>query len=264
MSGLNSLTKVIAILDLYAGDRLEWTPEELMRELGYTRPTLYRYLKVLREAGLLASHHGAGFTLGPRVVEMDYLLRQSDPVILAGQDHLEELTGLYPCSALLVRAYGDRILCVAAECSVPNPLSSYYRGRPMPLTRGAIARSIIAALPRRHLLNFIATHRDDMQAVGLGDSDEEIADRMRQIRRQGYAVGYGEVTPGVVGIAAPVLDATGTPIASIAVTIAGNLITNDRIDEIGARIKAAGEDITVRLSGTDQCAPADTETGDHP
>ena len=33
MSGLNSLDKVLSILDLFTEDRLEWTPEEMMREL---------------------------------------------------------------------------------------------------------------------------------------------------------------------------------------------------------------------------------------
>ena len=51
MSGINSATRIMAILDVFTEDRLEWTPEELMAELGYSRPTLYRCLKTLREAG---------------------------------------------------------------------------------------------------------------------------------------------------------------------------------------------------------------------
>jgi hypothetical protein len=50
----NSLERVLAVLEVFTEDRLEWTPEELMQELGYSRPTLYRYLKTLKEAGLLS------------------------------------------------------------------------------------------------------------------------------------------------------------------------------------------------------------------
>lgn len=259
MSGLNSLEKVLTILDLFTEDRLTWSPEDLMRATGFPRPTLYRYIKVLREAGLLSALHGSGLTLGPRVVEMDYLLRQSDPLILAGQPHLERLTGLYPCSSLLVRWYGERILCVAVECSTANPLSSYHRGRPMPLTRGAIARSIVAALPKRQQLPFIAAHRADLQAVGLGVTDDDILESFRQVRRQGYAVAYGEITPGVVGIAAPVFDSGDSPIACICVTIAGNLITSDRIKEIGGQIRDAATAISTQLSRSEDIS-ASTET----
>lgn len=260
MSGLNSLEKVLTILNLFTEDRLNWTADDLIQTTGYPRPTLYRYLKVLREAGLLSALSGAGYTLGPRVVEMDYLLRKSDPLILAGQKHLERLTGLYPCSALLMRWYGERILCVAVECSTPNPLSSYHRGRPMALTRGAIARSIVAALPMRQQLPFIAEHRADLQAVGLGLTDAEIIESFRQVRRQGYAVAYGEVTPGVVGIAAPVFDSGEIPIACVCLTIAGNLITGNLIKEIGVHIRDAGADISRQLSTSADAPAVSTET----
>jgi DNA-binding IclR family transcriptional regulator len=247
MSGLNSLEKVLAILDLFTEDRLEWTPEEMMRTLGYARPTLYRYLKVMREAGLLTSLPGAGLTLGPRVVEMDYLMRKSDPLLCHGEQLLKDLIARWPCTALLVRWYGRRLLCIASEVSTPDPLSSYPRGRPMPLARGAISRSIMASLPRAKMLALIKENFDDLRAVGLGATPQEIAEHMKQVQRSGYAVAYGEVTPGVVGIAAPVFDATRTPIASLCVTIAGNLISPARIDEIGARVGAAAESVSDRL-----------------
>ena len=73
MKPKNSLERVLAVLEVFSEERLEWTPEDLMRELGYSRPTLYRYLKVLKDAGFLMSTRNAGVTLGPKVVEMDYL-----------------------------------------------------------------------------------------------------------------------------------------------------------------------------------------------
>jgi len=113
----NSLEKVLAVLEVFSEDRLEWTPEELMEELGYSRPTLYRYLKTLKEAGLLTSMPNTGFTLGPKVVEMDYLMRKSDRLIINGSAHLKNLTSKYSCTALLVRWYGNRLLCVDSDTS---------------------------------------------------------------------------------------------------------------------------------------------------
>ena len=53
MKPKNSLERVLAVLEVFSEERLEWTPEDLMRELGYSRPTLYRYLKILKDAGLI-------------------------------------------------------------------------------------------------------------------------------------------------------------------------------------------------------------------
>jgi DNA-binding IclR family transcriptional regulator len=97
---------------------------------------------------------------------MDYLLRKSDPLVLNGSDTWSGLTRAIPCTALLVRWYGNRILCVDSRCSTVNPVSSYPRGRPMPLTRGAIARSIIAFLPRRHVMPCIEQSFDDLRRSG--------------------------------------------------------------------------------------------------
>lgn len=252
----NSLERVLAVLAVFSEDRLEWTPEELMEELGYSRPTLYRYLKTLKDAGLLLSMPNAGFTLGPKVVEMDYLMRKSDPLILEGRAHLQAITGRHPCTALLVRWYGNRMLCVDSVCSTPDPLSSYPRGRPMPLGRGAIARSIIAFLPRRRMLPLIDEMRDDFRAIGLGETSEEVQDSLRKVRKAGIAIAFSEVTPGVVGIAAPVFDAGRSPMASLCVTIAADLVDDGAIAAIAEEVQRHAGELSDALSAMREQADA--------
>lgn len=248
MRATNSLERVLAVLQVFSEARLEWTPEELMEELGYSRPTLYRYLKTLREAGLLTSMPNAGFTLGPKVVEMDYLMRKSDQLVLQGARHLEELSKRYPCTALLVRWYGHKILCVASVTSTNNPQSSYPRGRPMPLLRGAIARSIMAFLPRRRLIPILEHNIEELSAIGLGDTVEEVHQSLKRVKKAGVSVAHGEVTPGVVGIAAPIFDAGQSPLASICITIASDRVDDADIERISADVRQAAQDISGLLS----------------
>jgi DNA-binding IclR family transcriptional regulator len=236
MKPTNSLQRVLAVLEVFSEARLEWMPEDLMKELGYSRPTLYRYLKILKEAGFLMSTRNAGVTLGPKVVELDYLTRRSDALVLAGLPHLKDLTERHACTAMLLRWYGNKILCVASETSARNPISSYPRGRPMPLGRGAIARSIMAFLPKRQLLPLIERNLADLTSVGLGATAEDVQKSLKQVRKAGFSVAYGEVTPGAIGIAAPVFDDRQQPIASVCVTIAGNLVTGTQIDQIGTEV----------------------------
>jgi DNA-binding IclR family transcriptional regulator len=249
MKPTNSLQRVLAVLEVFSEARLEWMPDDLMKELGYSRPTLYRYLKILKEAGFLMSTRNAGVTLGPKVVELDYLTRKSDALVLHGLPHLRDLTEQYSCTAMLLRWYGNKILCVASQSSAKNPISSYPRGRPMPLGRGAIARSIMAFLPKRQLLPLIERNLDDLKSVGLGGSVEDVQKSLRKVRKAGFSVAYGEVTPGAVGIAAPVFDDRRHPIASVCVTIAGNLVTGAQIDQIGSRVLRAASQISAGQVG---------------
>lgn len=237
MTPTNSLERVLAVLDVFSETRLEWTFEELMVELGYSRPTLYRYLKTLKDAGFLTSSHGGGYTLGPRIVELDYLVRKSDTLVLAGAPHLRNLADRRPCTALLVRWYGDKILCVASESSTDRPTSSYPRGRPMPLGRGAIARSIMAYLPRAHVSRLIRRNFDELRSVGLGRTEDEIRKNIGRVRRIGYAIAHGEVTPGAIGVASAILDAASHPVASCCVVLSGNLLTGAMIDRLGEEVR---------------------------
>jgi len=244
MKPATSLQRVLALLEVFSESRLEWTPEDLMKELGYSRPTLYRYLKILKDAGFLMSTRNAAVTLGPKVVELDYLTRRSDPLVISALPHLKQLTERHSCTAMVLRWYGNKILCVASESSARNPVSSYPRGRPMPLGRGAIARSIMAFLPKRQLVPLIERNLADLRAVGLGATVQDVQASLKKLRKAGVAVAYGEVTPGAVGIAAPVFDDRRHPIASVCLTIAGNLVTGAQIDQLGAEVRQVASQIS--------------------
>lgn len=114
---LKSLERMLGILDLFEGATPEWTVERLHQELGYTRSTLYRYLKVLTDAGFLAALPDIGYTLGPRIIELDYKIRTRDRLILASKPAMAELVGEIPSIALLCRCYKDKVLCIHQERS---------------------------------------------------------------------------------------------------------------------------------------------------
>lgn len=247
MSGTGSADRILTILDVFTENRLAWTAEELIEKLGYSRPTLYRYVKLLKEAGFLVSMPNGVLTLGPRFVEMDFLMQRSDPLVRYGKKHLLALSQTWPCTGFLVRWYGEKLLCVASECSIPNPISSYPRGRPMPLARGAISRAIMANLPRRQIERLVETNLEELKSIGLGDDTTQIIETLRGVRREGVAVAFGEVTKGVIGIASPVFGESRTPIAALCMTIAETEVDPDAISKIKQDVKVAAEKLSESL-----------------
>ncbi|MCI5077877.1 IclR family transcriptional regulator [Oricola sp.] len=253
MNARNSLERILALLDVFTEHRLEWTPDELMEALGYSRPTLYRYLKILKEAGFVTSMPSGGFALGPRVVELDYLMRKSDTLTQYARPQMEAFAAAYPCAAMLVRWYGNKLLVVASETTTPELENDYPRGRPLPLARGAISRAIMSALNRRKLVPIIEANLTELSATGLGDTIDEIVSELRRIRRRGYAVAVGELTPGVTGIAAPIFDGGATPIGTFCVTIADTAATPELVERIGGHVREVCSEISARL-GADRRA----------
>ena len=80
---MSSPSRVFAILDLFTEENPVWQPDNINTALGYSRPTGYRYVKELVEAGLLQKISAGNYALGGRIIALDYLLRKTDPILVA-------------------------------------------------------------------------------------------------------------------------------------------------------------------------------------
>jgi DNA-binding IclR family transcriptional regulator len=239
--------RILAILDLFSEDCPNWTTEQMMEALGYSRPTLYRYLKTLKDAGFLASLPNYGYTLGPRVTELDFLMRRSDPLIAESRPHLDRLARRHGAAVFVVRWYRRKLLCVASEDHSHEPRSSYPRGRPMPLGRGAISRAIAAFLPSRERNALIEEYLDEFTTLGIGTTREAVLNELKQVRREGVAVAWGEVTPGLIGIASPILAPDASPIGAICLSKEARGTDDSELSVIKDAILTASLEISGRL-----------------
>lgn len=260
-SASGSGERILAILDLFSEAHPVWLPEEMMETLGYSRPTLYRYLKTLKDSGYLTSLNHDGFTLGPRVTELDFLMRRADPMISAGGPVLASLADQFPGSALLVRWYGDKLLCVSSVVSTDTPRSSYPRGRPMPLGKGAISRAIVAFLPARTRRKYVENHLDEFSVAGVGATVDSVLSTLRHVRRDGVATAWGEVTTGVVGVAAPVLGPDHSPQGAVCLTSDEADMTDTRLNDIRDAVRKSGNQVAARMISQQQTPMSQPEHG---
>jgi DNA-binding IclR family transcriptional regulator len=240
--------RLLAILGLFSEDHSEWTPEDMMQALGFSRPTLYRYLKTLKDAGYLVSLPQSGYTLGPRVTELDFLMRRSDPLIAASDPHLKALAEEFVGSAFVLRFYGQKMLCVASEVSTPEPRSSYPRGRPMPIGKGAVSRAIVAFLPPKERAALVSDYLDAFVTSGIGTTKDAMLTELKHIRRDRVATAHGEVTPGLVGVAAPILAGDSTPIGALCLSTEEANLTKDQLAALRDSIRDRAELISDALA----------------
>ena len=230
MDSSNSLERMLQVVDLIEASDSPVLPDELMARLGLTRSTLYRYLKILSDAGLITSFSGVGFALGPRIAELDYRMRDRDPLIIASRPVMSELVVAIPGVALLCRRYRDKVLCVHQERGATTVISTYERGLARPLFRGAASRIILAYLPPR------VVERLHEQEATKGISLAALRPELKEMRRRGWDLTEGEVTRGVTGIAAPVFDARGRILGSLSLTLGRTKIPTTEAMRIAERV----------------------------
>lgn len=212
-----SLARMLTILELFTEKDPVWSTADLIDALETSRSTGYRYIKTLHDAGLLTTVRNGYYSLGPRIIEMDLQIRQTDPLLLASHGVLEDLVENVGHSALLLTAFRDSVLCIG-ECRAPSsPANRFSRGQRRPMFQGAGSKVILAYLPHHRLKAIYPRHTEEIERAGLGTTWSEFRKALGEIKKDGYLLTRGEFNPGVYGVAAPILTDQKTSIGSVGV-----------------------------------------------
>ena len=246
--GPSSLERMLALLDVFSATAPAWSTEDLIRFSGTSRSTCYRYIKVLQDAGLLTPVAGGSWMLGPRIIELDRTMRLCDPVTIGGGPPMRRLAQETWHSVLLCVLFSDTVMCVDDVPAANAPIGLFSRGQRRPLFAGAASKAILAHLPPHQLRALFARHRTAIAGAGLGADWDAFRAALRIIREAGYSITIGEFRPGILGIAAPLLNADGGVLGSLGIaTEAHHVPAKDRM-ALAARIIEAANEACARIA----------------
>lgn len=242
---MSSLERMLGLLDAFSEAAPVWTVDALGETCGLSRSTAYRYVKDLCKAGLLAPVGGGGYSLGPRIIELDRQIRNADPLLTAARDTLSDLLPRVGEGILFICGLrGDAVLSVFLMEN-PNTLNiSYSRGRPMPLFRGSASVIILAHLPEGRLRRLYREHAEAIAAAGLGGDWSSFRNALRAIRARPYLTGRAQLDPGVFAISSPVFDADGNILASLTLAMPENRADGGEVASLVALVGEGAARIT--------------------
>lgn len=246
---MTSPARALAVLDLFSRERPAWQPDEINEALGYTRATGYRYVKDLVEAGFLQKVSAGRYALGGRIIELDYQLRQSDPVLLAAVPVMESLAATTDLDVVLSVLFGGPRVIDIHRVSVQQRLKlAYGRGRPRPLFRSGAPKILLSGLARAPLVRLYGTHAAEIAAHGMGHSWAEFRAYLSAVRKQGFYRSSGELEPGIGAAVVPVFNPEGDMVAALA--LVGTAERIHRLEEADLRswLGQAAEQIRQRLA----------------
>ena len=245
---MNSLRRMLAILKLIGPDQPTVDIAQICAQLGYAPATAYRYVRELANVGLLVRLPG-GYALGPRIIELDLLIRETDPLLHRSQDLVRQLAAQTGLSVLLSELYEDTVISIHQEFGLDAQALNFGRGRPMPLFRSATSRVILAHLPSRRLKRVFEQMRQAPDTPALGDDWTAFSRAMATIRKLGWCLSRGELDPGKTGLAAPIFDDRQRVLGSL--TLVGS---NERFSAFAEPflqelVCQTGKEITRRMAG---------------
>jgi DNA-binding IclR family transcriptional regulator len=240
---MSTLKRALAILDLFTLQTPTLSAEEIIGRLGYSAPTGYRYIRDLADLGYLARLTGGAYKLGSRIIELDHLLIDSDPMLRVSRAIMREVVEQVGGDVLLAAVQGLRILNIHHERGPRELGIPHGRGRAHPLFRGATARVIIASLTRKEQRALYAAHADEIRHHGMGDTLSDFTTILDGIRSQGYYLGVGEISPERAGLAVPVFQEGGRLFGALTTTFHATRLNTMSTEKTAALLQAAARRI---------------------
>lgn len=238
----SSLSRMLCVLGLFSAKAPSLTVDQIATLLGVPKSTAYRYVQELTKFGLLV-RLDKSITLGPRIIELDLSIRESDPVIRAAAAPMRELTEQTGLDVFLSKLYGHSLVTVHTEFNSYQPPLRYGRGRPVPLTRGSSSKALMAFLPAARLRRL----HQELDASEAGAWDDFYAE-MQKIRRAGFSRTSGELNAGRTGISAPIFGRARSVVASITALGSNTRIALFDHQAIASLVMKAAQAASERLS----------------
>jgi DNA-binding IclR family transcriptional regulator len=233
-NGSRTLGRGLAVLQALGSSADGATVAELASATDLDRAVLYRLLDTLTESGFVVRDtETRRFHLGVALVELGARASRGLEVrriALPGMRALMEQTREAVC--LAVRDRTDVVVVDRVEPPGLFVRVGYHVGFRHPLAVGAHGRALLASL-----------EVDDRQP--FEDRHPALGPELEATRTRGYAVSADELERGASGVAAPIVDRTGRPIASIGVVAPSPRLADP--NALGPRVRALALEISRRL-----------------
>ena len=243
-----ALRKGLALLELLA-DHGSMSLAQVERESGLNRTMAYRLLRVLGELGYVEHdpvRHQFGLGarllgLGAATAERMTLAEIARPCLEAVRSELQETVTLGILAGNQVIYLG--ILPGAATPDLAAPMSLRDAAHST-----AVGKAILAFLPETQRASRLAALAPLPAITPATIVDPQALDLdLAQTRERGYALEDEENTPGARGVAVPVLDVRGLPVAALALAGPADRIDLGRADRMAARLWRASREISRRM-----------------
>lgn len=241
-----SLGKAAALIQVMTGRPRDWSVQELARELGMPQPTVHHFLASLRELGWVAQEPKTRrYRLGVRLWEIG----------CAAINFREIAESARPALSLLVDTCGETAHLGMVSAEDPTKVTYIDRvdshkpvrivtmiGTSVPSHSSTMGKAILAHNPD-FLAQVLQAPLAPVTPHTLTDP-AALQEDLRRTRERGYAIGRGEFSGEMIGVAAPVYDHLGMVTTGIGIWAAVAQVPEDFVEQVAPHVMQAARQIS--------------------
>ena len=214
----SSTLRAVALLELIAAAETPPSLENLTRESGLPKPTVYRILGLLMRGGLVQREaFQKRYAIGPRMAALSLTVQMRSPQRAQRHAILARLVEEIGETCNFTMLDGDAVVYLD-RVETPEKVRLHMEiGSRVPLHCTASGKLFLAHLPpsqARTVLGTVPLKRYTERTVTSIDLLER---ELQRIRSSGIGTDTGEYLPGSVCLAVPVTDPRGRMCAAVAV-----------------------------------------------
>jgi DNA-binding IclR family transcriptional regulator len=240
--GCEGARRVLALMLAFSAEHNTLSARDLAAATGIALPSVYRYITLLRETGLLAEGDRGSFRLSARLIGLARAAEAAESIIDVADPVMRGLVAETEETVILVRLIGRSAICVHRVESAHHLRTTFEPGQPLPLERGASARVLLASLTpevRRDYLQPFA----DRDPAGAAKLEE----RVKEAALRGWATSEEEIDRGVWAVSVPVRQGKRI-VAALTIPSALTRTPNGLRDQRLNQAKIAARTISAALS----------------
>jgi len=215
-----SALRVLEIMELVAARREGCSHTAIAQELEIPKSSLTALLQDLQSTGYLQRNPESGvFTIGVQVLWLANSYLRNLNLVRLGQPVVAQLFARVQEFSLLAIPSGSDYVIICTE-SMPSILAhSLQVGQRGPLHSSGVGRAMMAYMPPTQVDNIIDESMSSTAALSAKPNAAEIKRELQKTRRRGIGYSNESNIAGVIGIAAPVFNASGSPVGALGVGI---------------------------------------------
>jgi DNA-binding IclR family transcriptional regulator len=237
MAVVPAAARALSILRLLAQQAAPLSAATISRQVGLARSTTYHLLDTLVAEGFVvhvAEEHR--YALGLASYELGTGYSRQAPLQRIARVPLAGLVDSTGHSGHLAVLHGGEVVYVLEERAKGRAALITDVGVRLPAQLTATGRALLAALPKEHVRALFPGPSSFVLRTDRGPASYSSLTRLLvDTRRRGFSVEDGEVTAGFCSVGAAVIDPTGHPVASIALTYPAATVGTEALGRAVAR-----------------------------
>jgi DNA-binding IclR family transcriptional regulator len=244
---VQSIDRAVAILECFTENRRELKLSDIAQMLNLNKSTVHGILNTMKYHGFIEQDEiTQKYRLGTRFIVYGDLVVNSMDIANISCPLLERVCEKVEETVHIAMLDGTDVVYIEKRECNKSIKTSTKKGARAPAYVTADGRVILCHMEKDKLKEVLPRSLKKVNSNTTIDK-QQFLESLIEIKNKGYAVDYEETVQGLVCIAAPIFDNTGTVKYSIGVTCPSVRMTEDKINEYIDLMKMTASEISNRI-----------------